>query len=139
MRFLLIISIIFFSIPLEAKLMEKCEDSYNSYETNKCLKILKGKLINYNLSLTIFTPNKNLYKSKNIYVSICKKNLTSHKYSGENGEIDIKFKAKDIKYCESLINIDIISEYGLCTNGKYAVTNWNSLKMENILYLSCSD
>lgn len=119
--------------------MKKCENSYNSYETSKCLKILKGKLINYNLSLTIFTPNKNLYKSKNIYVSICKKNLTSHKYSGENGEIDIKFKANDIKYCKSLINIDIISEYGLCTNGKYAVTNWNSLKMENILYLSCSD
>lgn len=139
MRFLLIIFIIFFSKSLASKPIEKCEDSYNSYETSKCLKILKSKLINYNLAITIYTPNKNLYKNKNIYVSICNKSLTGHKYSGRDGKINIKFKAKDIKNCEALITIDIISEYGLCTNGKYATTNWNSLKMEDIIYFSCID
>jgi len=139
MRFFFILYIFFLVNSVKAQEIEKCEERYNSFKTSECLKILKRKLTNYKLTIKIYSPSNTLYKNKNIYVSICKKSLTSHKYSGVDGSIDIKLKPKYLKNCESLISIDIISEYGQCTEGKYAIANWNSLYMENLIYFSCSN
>jgi len=139
MRFFFILYIFFLVNLVQAQEIEKCEERYNSFETTQCLKILKSKLTNYKLSIKIYSPSNILYKNKNIYVSICKKSLTSHKYSAIDGSITIKLKPKYLKNCESLISIDIISEYGQCTEGKYAIANWNSLYMDNLVYFSCSN
>ena len=139
MRFFFILYIFFLINSGKAQEIEKCEERYNSFKTAECLKQLKSKLTNYELSFKIYTTNKNLYKNKNVYISICNKILTSHKYSAIDGSITIKLKPKYLKNCESLISIDIISEYGQCTEGKYAIANWNSLNMENLIYFSCSN
>ena len=139
MRFFFILYIFFLINSGKAQEIEKCEERYNSFKTAECLKKLKSKLTNYELSFKIYTTNKNLYKNKNVYISICNKILTSHKYSAIDGSITIKLKPKYLKNCESLISIDIISEYGQCTAGKYAIANWNSLNMDNFVYFSCSN
>ena len=139
MRFFFILYIFFLINSGKAQEIEKCEERYNSSKTTVCLKQLKSKLTNYELSFKIYTTNKNLYKNKNVYISICNKILTSHKYSAIDGSITIKLKPKYLKNCESLISIDIISEYGQCTAGKYAIANWNSLNMDNFVYFSCSN
>ena len=139
MRLFFIIYLLFFLNTSKAQEIKRCEDGYNSFEISECLKNLKSKLTNYELSFKIYTTNKNLYKNKNVYISICNKILTSHKYSAIDGSITIKLKPKYLKNCESLISIDIISEYGQCTAGKYAIANWNSLNMDNLVYFSCSN
>ena len=137
MRPFLIIYLLLFFTSLEAKEIDKCIEQYNSFETNECLKSLKSKLTNHKLSIKIFDTKNNLYKNKNIFISICGYSITSHKYSGRGGAIEIILKPKHLKYCKSLISIDIISEYGQCKDGNYAKANWNSLEMNKLIYFSC--
>ena len=139
MRLFFIIYLLFFLNASKAQEIKRCEDGYNSFETSECLKNLKNKLINYELSIKIFDPQNKLYKNKNIYLSICKYSITSHKYSERDGTIEITLKPKYLKNCEALISIDIISEYGQCINGKYAIANWNSLDMNKLIYFLCSN
>ncbi|MDB9762281.1 hypothetical protein OAC06_05645 [Alphaproteobacteria bacterium] len=138
MRPFLIIYLLLFFTSLEAKEFDKCKDEYNSFETSKCLKKLKSKLINLELSLEVFDTKNKLYTNKNIFLSICEYSITSHKYSGRDGTIEIILNPKYLKNCESLISIDIISEYGQCKEGNYAKANWNSLDMNKLIYFSCS-
>ena len=35
------------------------------------------------------------------------------------------------------INLDLVSEYGLCPEGQYATAKWNSLELNNSVYFSC--
>ena len=139
MRPFLIIYLLLFFTSLEAKEIDKCKDEYNSFETSECLKILKSKLTNHKLSIKIFDTKNKLYTNKNIFLSICKYSITTHKYSGRDGSIEIILNPKYLKNCESLISIDIISEYGQCKEGKYAKANWNSLDMHELIYFSCSN
>ena len=139
MRPFLIIYLLLFFTSLEAKEFDKCKDEYNSFETSECLKKLKSKLINLELSLEVFDTKNKLYTNKNIFLSICEYSITSHKYSGRDGTIEIILNPKYLKNCESLISIDIISEYGQCKEGNYAKANWNSLDMNESIYFSCSN
>ena len=138
MRPFLIIYLLLFFTSLEAKDMEKCKDEYNSFETSQCLKNLKSKLTNHQLSIKIFDTKNKPYINKNIFVSICGYSITSHKYSGRDGAIEIILKPKYLKNCKPLISLDIISEYGQCKEGNYAKANWNSLEMNKLIYFSCS-
>ena len=139
MRPFLIIYLLLFFTSLEAKEIDKCKDEYNSFETSECLKSLKSKLINHKLSIKIFDTKNNLYKNKNIFLSICGYSITSHKYSGRDGAIEIILEPKYLKNCKPLISLDIISEYGQCKEGNYAKANWNSLDMNESIYFSCSN
>ena len=139
MRPFLIIYLLLFFTSLEAKEFDKCKEEYNSFETSECLKKLKSKLINLALSLEVFDTKNKLYTNKNIFLSICEYSITSHKYSGRDGTIEIILNPKYLKNCESLISIDIISEYGQCKEGNYAKANWNSLDMNESIYFSCSN
>ena len=138
MRPFLIIYLLLFFTSLEAKEIDKCKDEYNSFETSECLKSLKSKLTNHKLSIKIFDTKNNLYTNKNIFLSICGYNITSHKYSGRDGAIEIILKPKYLKNCKPLISLDIISEYGQCKEGNYAKANWTSLEMNKLIYFSCS-
>jgi hypothetical protein len=139
MKSFLIIYLLLFFTSLEAKEFDKCKDEYNSFETSECLKKLKSKLTNHELSIKIFDTKNKLYTNKNIFLSICEYSITSHKYSGRDGTIEIILNPKYLKNCESLISIDIISEYGQCKEGNYAKANWNSLDMNESIYFSCSN
>ena len=139
MRHFLIIYLLLFFTSLEAKEIDKCKDEYNSFETSECLKNLKSKLTNHQLSIKIFDTKNKPYINKNIFVSICGYSITSHKYSGRDGTIEITINPKYLKNCESLISIDVISEYGQCKEGNYAKANWNSLDMNESIYFSCSN
>ena len=139
MRPFLIIYLLLFFTSLEAKEIDKCKDEYNSFETSECLKNLKSKLTNHQLSIKIFDTKNKPYINKNIFVSICGYSITSHKYSSRDGTIEMTINPKYLKNCESLISIDVISEYGQCKEGNYAKANWNSLDMNESIYFSCSN
>lgn len=140
MRYVLMILLCCFSMQFNSysKDFEKCSITNNSYETDKCLKKLKSKLMNGDLLLTIYTSDNILYKKKNIYLSICGDNINTYKYSDRNGNLYINLKSKYLTSCKAIINIDIKSEYSLCSGGNYAVANWNSLELNNNLYLKCN-
>ena len=46
---------------------------------------------------------------------------------------------KIISDCPSIVSINIKTEFGICSLGKPAKTNWNSLEIQNRLYLECSE
>ena len=137
MRPFLIIYLLLFFTSLEAKEFDKCK--VEILLKQECLKNLKSKITYHELSIKIFDTKNKLYTNKNIFLSICEYSITSHKYSGRDGTIEIILNPKYLKNCESLISIDIISEYGQCKEGNYAKANWNSLDMNESIYFSCSN
>ena len=139
MRIIFIIVIYFFSFSFFAysKNFEKCSKGENSYEIDKCLMNLKSQLMNKNISIKIYSLDNELYKNRNIFLSICGNSISKYKYSDRNGQINIDFKSKYLTQCKSLINIDLISEYGLCPEGHYATAKWDSLELNNSVYFSC--
>jgi hypothetical protein len=140
MRHILIILIYFLCLPYlsYSKDFEKCSNDENSYEIDKCLKNLKSQLMNENITIKIYSINKELYKNRNIFISICGYNIHNYKYTDRNGQLIINFKSKYITECNAQINIDLISEYGFCSEGQYATAKWNSLELNNFTYFSCN-
>jgi hypothetical protein len=140
MRNILIIIILCLITPYLAysKKFEKCSNDNNSYEIDKCLKNLKSKLMNEDINIKIYSINKELYKNRNIFLSICGYNINKYKYTDRNGQLNINFKSKYLTKCEALINLNIISEYGLCKDGQYANAKWDSLELNDSIYFSCN-
>ena len=140
MRNILIIIILCLITPYLAysKKFEKCSNDNNSYEIDKCLKNIKSQLMNENISIKIYSINKELYKNRNIFLSICGYNINKYKYTDRNGQLNINFKSKYLTKCEALINLNLISEYGLCKDGQYANAKWDSLELNDSIYFSCN-
>ena len=126
------------SFNLNAQNLIKCKDTYETYEKRLCLENIKKQLINKTLTLTIYDKNNTLYSKKNIYLSICNVNSTKYRSTDNEGQIDIKLNSEDINNCPIKINIDIKSEYGLCSEGNFGIANWNSLDLENNVYFICN-
>ena len=141
MKNILIIFISIISIPFLSYSQdnEKCSNNSNSYEIDKCLKKLKSELMNKDIIIKIYSTDKGLYKNKNIFLSICGEDINTYKYSDRNGNLTINLKSKYLTQCKALIKLELISEYGLCSEGKYAKAEWNSLEMNNYIYFSCKD
>jgi len=138
MRFPLILLFYLFSLPLNAENIDKCLDSIDTYETSRCLQQLKHKLINKTFTINLYGLDNTLYTNKNIYLNICNINSSQYKRTGNNGEINIILTSSELKNCNIKININIKSEFGKCKKGKPAIANWNSLDMENNIYLKCN-
>lgn len=141
MKNILIIFICIICSPLYSysQDIKKCSNNLNSYEIDKCLKDLKSVLMNKDIILTIYSTDKSLYKNKNIFLSICDDNINSYKYSDRNGNLTIRLKSKYLSQCKALIKLELISEYGLCPDGKYAIANWDSMELNNFTYFSCGN
>ena len=141
MKNILIIFISIISIPFLSYSQdnEKCSNNSNSYEIDKCLKKLKSALMNKDIMIKMYSTDKSLYKNKNIFLSICGEDINTYKYSDRNGNLTINLKSKYLTKCKALIKLEVISEYGLCSEGKYAKAEWNSLEMNNYIYFSCKD
>ncbi len=139
MRIFFIIVIYFLSFPYFAysKNFEKCNSDENSYEIDKCLLNLKSQLMNEDISITIYSLDNEMYKNRNIFLSICGYSISKYKYTDRNGQLNIDFKSKYLTQCKALINLDLVSEYGLCPEGQYATAKWNSLELNNSVYFSC--
>ena len=141
MRYIIIICIYFlFSVGyVNSKNFERCSSNNNSYEIDECLKKLKSKLMNKNITLVIHSPDKSIYKNKNIFLNICGNNISRYKYTDRDGQLNIKLDSKYIANCKAKIKVNIISEFGLCPKGMYAKATWNSLELNDLTYFSCSN
>ena len=139
MRITIFILILLFSFSSKAQLLEKCKNSFDSYSMEVCLKNLKYKLQNYKLNLPILDINGKPYNNKDIFVKICKKYYSEIIHTDEIGSIRIYLTEKMISECPSIVSINIKTEFGICSLGKPAKANWNSLKIQNRLYLECSE
>ena len=139
MKIILIIFIYFINTTLSSysQDIEKCSSNNNSYEVDECLKNLKSELMNKDTNIKIYSTDKSLYKNKNIFLSICGEEINTYKYSDRNGNLTINLKSKYLTQCKALIELELISEYGLCPEGKYAIAKWNSLELNNYAYFSC--
>jgi len=141
MRYILIICF-YFLISLEfsySKNLKKCSNKDNSYEMDRCLQKLKSKLMNKNITLVIHSADKSIYKNKNIFLNICGNNISRYKYTDRDGNLNIKLNSKYIASCKAIIELNIISEFGQCPEGKYAIAKWNSLELNNLAYFSCNN
>ena len=141
MRYIIIICIYFlFSVGyVNSKNFERCSSNNNSYEIDECLKKLKSKLMNKNITLVIHYSDKSIYKNKNIFLNICGNNISRYKYTDRDGQLNIKLDSKYIANCKAKIEVNIISEFGLCPKGKYAKATWSSLELNDLTYFSCSN
>ena len=141
MRYIIIICIYFlFSVGyVNSKNFERCSSNNNSYEIDECLKQLKSKLMNKNITLVIHYSDKSIYKNKNIFLNICGNNISRYKYTDRDGQLNIKLDSKYIANCKAKIEVNIISEFGLCPKGMYAKATWNSLELNDLTYFSCSN
>tara|TARA_B100001029_G_scaffold21920_1_gene14816 strand:+ start:171 stop:596 length:426 start_codon:yes stop_codon:yes gene_type:complete len=141
MRYIIIICIYFlFSVGyVNSKNFERCSSNNNSYEIDECLKKLKSKLMNKNITLVIHYSDKSIYKNKNIFLNICGNNISRYKYTDRDGQLNIKLDSKYIANCKAKIEVNIISEFGLCPKGMYAKATWNSLELNDLTYFSCSN
>jgi len=141
MRYILIICF-YFLITLEfaySKNFKKCSSNDNSYEIDRCLKELKSELMNKNITLIIHSTDKSIYKNKNVFLNICGNNISRYKYTDREGNLNIKLNSEYIANCKAIIELNIISEFGLCPKGKYAIAKWNSLELNNLIYFSCNN
>jgi len=141
MRYIIIICIYFlYSVGyVNSQNFEKCSSNNNSFEIDECLKKLKSKLMNENINLIIYSTDSSLYKNKNIFLNICGKNISRYKYTDRDGHLNIKLDSKYLANCKAKIDINIISEFGLCPKGKYAKATWSSLELNDLIYFSCSN
>ena len=141
MRYIIIICIYFlFSVGyVNSKNFERCSSNNNSYEIDECLKKLKSKLMNKNITLVIHYSDKSIYKNRNIFLNICGNNISRYKYTDRDGQLNIKLDSKYIANCKAKIEVNIISEFGLCPKGMYAKATWNSLELNDLTYFSCSN
>ena len=141
MRYIIIICIYFlYSVGyVNSQNFEKCSSNNNSFEIDECLKKLKSKLMNENINLIIYSTDSSLYKNKNIFLNICGENISRYKYTDRDGHLNIKLDSKYLANCKAKIDINIISEFGLCPKGKYAKATWSSLELYDLIYFSCSN
>lgn len=141
MRYIIIICIYFlYSVGyVNSQNFEKCSSNNNSFEIDECLKKLKSKLMNENINLIIHSTDNSLYKNKNIFLNICGKNISRYKYTDRDGHLNIKLDSKYLVNCKAKIDVNIISEFGLCPKGKYAKATWSSLELNDLTYFSCSN
>ena len=141
MRYIIIICIYFlYSVGyVNSQNFEKCSSNNNSFEIDECLKKLKSKLMNENINLIIYSTDSSLYKNKNIFLNICGENISRYKYTDRDGHLNIKLDSKYLANCKAKIDINIISEFGLCPKGKYAKATWSSLELNDLIYFSCSN
>ncbi len=141
MRYIIIICIYFLCSVgyVNSKNFEKCSSNNNSFEIDECLKKLKSKLMNETITLIMHSTDNSIYKHKNIFLNICGNNISKYKYTDRDGHLNIKLDSKYIADCKAKIEVDIISEFGLCPKGKYAKARWNSLELNDLTYFSCSN
>ena len=137
MRILIILFIIFFSFSTKSENIEKCENFFNSYFLEKCLKNYKYMLKNRELEIPILDLSGNLYKNGVIFVHVCNKYQSEYKYTSNTGKLTILFSELIIHECPSLIKINIRTGFGMCPDGKSANTGWDSLKVQEVLNLNC--
>ena len=137
MRILIILFIIFFSFSTQSENIAKCENLFNSYDLEKCLKNYKYMLKNQELEISILNLSGKPYKNGVIFIHVCDKYQPKYKYTNSTGKLTISFSELIIHQCPSLIKINIRTGFGMCPNGKSANTVWDSLKVQEILNLNC--
>jgi len=139
MRLVILVFTLLISHNLKAQIIEKCSNSFDSYSLDICLKNLKYKLRNYQLELKVYSPTKKLFKNKNVFVTICNKYNNDIINIGKEGILNIHFSDKILARCNSLITVNVKTEYGICPEGNLAQKSWNSLKFTENLYLDCKE
>ena len=139
MRLLIFIFIIIFSFSGKSQYLEKCKGSFNSYSLEKCLTNLKYKLVKHKLEIPIIDLYGNLYREKLIFVNICGKHYSKITSTSKTGLLNLTISREIIDYCPSLITLRIQTGFGLCLEGNPAKAVWNSLKMQEIIYLDCDE
>jgi len=137
MRILIILFIIFFSFSTKSENTKKCENFFDSYSLEECLKNYKYMLKNRELKIPILDLSGKPYKSGVIFVHICNKYQTEYKYTSNTGKLTILFSELIIHHCPSLIKINIKTGFGMCPGGKSANTRWDSHKVQEVLRLNC--
>ena len=137
MRILIILFIIFFSFSTKSENIEKCENFFDSYSLEKCIKNYKYTLKNRELEILILDLSGKLYKSGVIFVYVCNRYQPEYKYTSDTGKLTILFSELIIHQCPSLIKINIRTGFGMCPGGKSANTKWDSHKVQDAVRLNC--
>ena len=91
MRILIILFIIFFSISTRSENIAKCENFFDSYALEKCLKNYKYMLKNRELKIPILDLSGKPYKNGVIFVHVCNKYQPKYKYTSNTGKLTISF------------------------------------------------
>ena len=110
MRYIIIICIYFlYSVGyVNSQNFEKCSSNNNSFEIDECLKKLKSKLMNKNITLVIHYSDKSIYKNKNIFLNICGNNISKYKYTDRDGHLNIKLDSKYL--ANSQVGLSLLSK-----------------------------